>query len=295
MRVFCENARTQLAALSACLARDATSLEGWFCLHMPGLLANLEQPEALAREAAFARIERLTTGLEGSVFACPDGDVLVVHRTTSLEGKVRLATLLGEAGNGQGHFVSFDLFRDREAARLVMNDKLRNWPLTEAKPDMLPAGASLAAAEIRTMRRVLRNPKSTRRYRSPMQVLLVEDDDLTRRVAGNVLKHEHVLITAANAYEAVVNYLLHAPEIVFLDIDLPDQSGFGVLEQITACDPDAYVVMFSGNDSLDNIVNALTRGAQGFITKPFEKSRLRHYLASREVAQIRERGESILH
>jgi DNA-binding NtrC family response regulator len=108
--------------------------------------------------------------------------------------------------------------------------------------------------------------------------MVVEDDPLTRRLVANAFKQDYALITAATAQEAVMNYLIHAPDIVFLDIGLPDANGFNVLHQIMTSDPDAYVVMFSGNSYLDNVTNALSNGAAGFISKPFKKDKMFQYI-----------------
>lgn len=112
----------------------------------------------------------------------------------------------------------------------------------------------------------------------PLHVMLVEDDPLTRRLVTGAFKENYALITAESAEEAVANYLLHAPDIVFLDIGLPDASGLQVLQSIMDSDPEAYVVMFSGNSYLDNVTTALGIGASGFVGKPFKKEKMRHYI-----------------
>lgn len=132
--------------------------------------------------------------------------------------------------------------------------------------------------EIDVFREVFENNRKLRPHRQPSHVLLVDDDPLTRRIVSNMLKNDYCLITACDAEEAIANYLHYAPDIVFLDINLPQISGLDILRILTSCDSDAFVVMFSGNDYPKNRINAAQYGAKGFISKPFNKEKLYHYI-----------------
>lgn len=116
---------------------------------------------------------------------------------------------------------------------------------------------------------------------SSCKVLLVEDDTVTRWMVSQALKGCCELATAHSASNAFSVYSIFQPDVVFLDIGLPDQSGYEVLNWILNNDPGACVVMFSGSDHIDNVANALERGASGFISKPFKKSQLIHYIPGR--------------
>ena len=135
-----------------------------------------------------------------------------------------------------------------------------------------------AFGEISSLQSVFSEAKKLRRARHPAHVLVVEDDPLTRRVVVSALGESHAMITEENARNAVASYLLHAPDVVFLDIGLPDVDGFSVLDQIMAIDPDAFVVMFSSHDDAQTIDKALKAGAKGFVSKPFKKETLRSYI-----------------
>ena len=132
--------------------------------------------------------------------------------------------------------------------------------------------------EIASLQEVFAEAKKRRKGRQPQYVMVVEDDPLTRRIVSQAFKENYAMIAAANAHEAVADYLLYAPDVVFLDIGLPDASGFAVLKQIIACDPDAYVVMFSSNHYPENVSRAMDAGASGFIAKPFRKESLHDYI-----------------
>ena len=66
------------------------------------------------------------------------------------------------------------------------------------------------------------------------------------------------------------------PDLVFMDIMLPDGDGQDLTEELTALDPDAYIVMVSGHISDEKIVRCKRAGVKGFIAKPVtrEKARL---------------------
>lgn len=70
------------------------------------------------------------------------------------------------------------------------------------------------------------------------------------------------------------------PDMVFLDINMPGVNGFDVLEELKNLDSDAFIVMVSTESHKENILNAVSNGAVGFLTKPPHKDRLRFYIES---------------
>lgn len=113
-----------------------------------------------------------------------------------------------------------------------------------------------------------------------IKVLLVEDDPVTRWMVRTGLKEECVFATANHVQQAMDLYVSFQPDIVFLDIQLPDGDGYDVLDWIMWHDPGAYVVMFSSHNDLDNIMKSFENGANGFVAKPFIKDTLLHYIQS---------------
>jgi two-component system chemotaxis response regulator CheY len=105
-------------------------------------------------------------------------------------------------------------------------------------------------------------------------VLLVEDDPVSLHLTRKALGTECQVITAQNGMEARNAYVLNAPDLVFLDIGLPDVDGHKVLERLLALEPGAHVIMLSGNSYRQEIVKAVQAGAKGFIGKPFTREKL---------------------
>jgi len=286
MRTHMGTAGIFLRAVTDCLENDSISMIGWSCLHMPGLLSDCDTKQRMAiMEASFQP-------LDGALVVGAAGDLLIFYR--------------GMAGAGQGRLQQEiqDYLELPELPGGRVYDLANEWLAAEtlflSQMGQLKGRVQLSYQQtfapqedegIRHMAEVLNSSKFSRQYRSPMTVLLVEDDPVTRQMAGKLIGQQHVLVTASNAYEAVVNYLIYAPELVFLDINLPDESGMQVLDQLMACDPDAYIVMFSGNDGIDNIVDARKRGARGFVSKPFKRDRIKHFMHEREEMSERQRRE----
>ena len=117
-----------------------------------------------------------------------------------------------------------------------------------------------------------------RQKRDRVSILVVEDDIFSQRLLKNSIDKEYQFFAAKNGHEAIVKYVNEAPDILFLDIGLPDISGHDILKKIFEIDPDAFVVMLSGNGDKENVLKAIDIGAKGFIGKPFTSKKLFQYI-----------------
>ncbi len=117
-----------------------------------------------------------------------------------------------------------------------------------------------------------------REARKTSAIMVVEDDAFTQKLIQNTIKDTHKLSIAGDGQGAIMTYVNKAPDVLFLDIGLPDIDGLKVLEKIFKIDPHAYVVMFSGNGDKKNILKAIELGAKGFIGKPFTKDKIFQYI-----------------
>jgi two-component system chemotaxis response regulator CheY len=66
------------------------------------------------------------------------------------------------------------------------------------------------------------------------------------------------------------------PDLVFLDIELPDINGQQLLQQIKAQDDKTQVVMITAHNTVDNVQLSINAGASGFIAKPFSAQRVKN-------------------
>ncbi len=290
MNVLTENTRAYLATLAMGLERDPISLDGWSCLHIPQLEASTATSVRYSRISLKAQFEAALQNDSGSVILCDDGDMIVVQKTAPSRAQTELAQRLIHLRDGASpkaeRISIYDLKRDWRAVRWILRGKAAQGLEEEGLPPLSSLlgrqqEASPLTSEMEAFKDLFDSARQQRRIMTPLKVLVVEDDAITQRLATKILEDSTRLITAETAQEAIEMYLVHAPDMVFLDINLPDGSGLDVLQSLKACDPDAYIIMFSSQDKLEVIIDTLNAGASGFIAKPFHPARLRHYVNTR--------------
>lgn len=108
------------------------------------------------------------------------------------------------------------------------------------------------------------------------RVLVVDDAKFMRHMIKNLLGELgfEVIGEAANGDEACQMYRELAPDIVTMDVVMPDVDGLAALKRIRESDADAKVVMISAIDQREPLMEAMKAGAADYIVKPFEKDRV---------------------
>jgi two-component system chemotaxis response regulator CheY len=103
------------------------------------------------------------------------------------------------------------------------------------------------------------------------RVLICDDSLLMRRMIRETLVAAgwEVVGEAHNGEEAALQYELLKPDVVTMDIVMPDHDGLHGLHRIMQCDPTAKVVMVSSLHHTKPIADAIREGARDFIVKPF--------------------------
>jgi len=114
-----------------------------------------------------------------------------------------------------------------------------------------------------------------------LSVLVVEDDRTIRRQVMAELRRKANVLQADNAGKALKIYEEEKPELVLMDIMLPDADGKALLQCLKENDPDAFVVMFSDYHGNDNVLPCLEMGAEGFISKPYDPKKMDVFLNRR--------------
>lgn len=106
-------------------------------------------------------------------------------------------------------------------------------------------------------------------------VLVVDDAAFMRMRLKNVLVQDgHEVIEAGNGVEAIEMYRQHRPDLVMMDITMPEMDGITALKKILQDDPSAKVVICSALGQESTVIEAIKSGAKDFIVKPFQPERI---------------------
>lgn len=107
-------------------------------------------------------------------------------------------------------------------------------------------------------------------------ILIVDDNDLMRTLLRGMLRGEEYQVVgeARNGLQAVEAVQRYKPDIVCLDVMMPEMDGLEALQAIKQARPETIVVMITGNPSVDNVQESIQGGAAGFIVKPFNTAKV---------------------
>ena len=108
------------------------------------------------------------------------------------------------------------------------------------------------------------------------RVLIVDDAAFMRKMLGDVLaKGGHEVIgEGANGAEAITQYQALRPDIMTLDITMPEKDGLAALREILTLEPSAKIVMCSALGQESKVLEAIKSGAKEFVVKPFQPDRV---------------------
>ncbi|SDL73336.1 response regulator [Halarsenatibacter silvermanii] len=106
-------------------------------------------------------------------------------------------------------------------------------------------------------------------------VLIVDDASFMRLNLKNILDEDYeILGEAENGKEAVEKYQELNPDIVTMDITMPEMDGLEAIKAIKDIDPDSDIVVVSAMGQQKMVIDAIEAGAEDFIVKPFEDERV---------------------
>src|SRR6185295_12475670 len=110
---------------------------------------------------------------------------------------------------------------------------------------------------------------------TPRLALIVDDEPgILTTLSGILADRGYGTLCAATGNEAIDLYRRHRPDVVFLDIWLPDRDGLETLQALRADDPAAAVVMMSGHGTTATAVKAIKMGAYDYLEKPLSLRRV---------------------
>ena len=104
-----------------------------------------------------------------------------------------------------------------------------------------------------------------------MRILLVEDDPGVRRFVVKGLREQaYAVDTAATGEEALYQAEINEYDLVILDIMIPSPDGFEVCRRLRKSEKQMPILMLTARDAVEDRVSGLDRGADDYLTKPFE-------------------------
>ncbi|MRX70604.1 response regulator [Bacillus lacus] len=108
------------------------------------------------------------------------------------------------------------------------------------------------------------------------KILIVDDAAFMRMMIKDILSKNgfDVVGEAADGKQAVEKYKETQPDLVTMDITMPEMDGIAALKEIKAINPGAKVIMCSAMGQQSMVIDAIQAGARDFIVKPFQADRV---------------------
>jgi two-component system chemotaxis response regulator CheY len=107
------------------------------------------------------------------------------------------------------------------------------------------------------------------------KILIVDDAEFLRmRISKMLVAEGHEVIEAENGLQAVDTFKTAHPDLVLMDITMPEMDGLTALKTIKGVDPAARVIMLTALGQESVVLDAIKSGAKDFVVKPFERERV---------------------
>lgn len=254
------------------------------CLHLK--IANTEYAHKEKQKALLDVIGESILTDNKRVFCCEDGDIFVIASGIAPREFITLKTLL----TMQLHMEAveqlvklYELSMSANQLLLIIEKKhlQKKQQEDEARQHALKEQAERQREQILNRsidEATARQIHAIRDNRTQPEIMVVEDDPFSCRLVENVLKQNFSLTIVQEGKQLVSQYVLKAPDVLFMDINLPDVNGHELVSKILSFDPHAYIIMLSGNSDRENVMQAVQRGAKGFVGKPFSREKLYQYI-----------------
>jgi two-component system chemotaxis response regulator CheY len=111
-------------------------------------------------------------------------------------------------------------------------------------------------------------------------VLIIDDVSSVRDYLRQTLHLLGVqrISDASNGSNALSCFSQGKPDVIFLDIELPDCDGKNLLRQFKELNPDTHVVIMTAHSTVENVQQSILAGASGFVAKPFSAKKIESVL-----------------
>ncbi len=107
------------------------------------------------------------------------------------------------------------------------------------------------------------------------KILIVDDAEFLRvRISKMLIADGFEVTEAENGLKAIEAYKANHPDMVLMDITMPEMDGLSALKELRKIDPAAKVIMLTALGQESVVLEAVKSGARDFIVKPFERDRV---------------------
>ncbi|MDX1762870.1 MAG: response regulator, partial [bacterium] len=106
-------------------------------------------------------------------------------------------------------------------------------------------------------------------------ILVVDDEAGVRESIRMIFENDYTVLTANNGNGAIKVIREELPEVILLDVKMPQMDGMETLRKIREINSQAKVIMITATKTVKNAVEAMKLGAEDYITKPFDVDEIR--------------------
>jgi two-component system chemotaxis response regulator CheY len=113
-----------------------------------------------------------------------------------------------------------------------------------------------------------------------MKMLIVDDSTVMQRKIQRSITLEQItdFLTASNGLEAIEVFKQELPELVTMDLTMPEMDGVECVKHLVEIKPDVLILVISSLSDKATTIQAMKNGAKGFLTKPFDDEQINNAL-----------------
>ncbi|MEG2144853.1 MAG: response regulator, partial [Oscillospiraceae bacterium] len=115
-------------------------------------------------------------------------------------------------------------------------------------------------------------------------VLVVDDNDINRKILRNILAEEYYVVEAEDGLQAIVQLekMVNEVALILLDLVMPQMNGFEFMEELKkkARFSNIPVIVTTQKEGVETEIEVLSKGAMDFLTKPYNSSVIKHRVAN---------------
>jgi two-component system, chemotaxis family, chemotaxis protein CheY len=110
-----------------------------------------------------------------------------------------------------------------------------------------------------------------------LKILIVDDSLIMRRNITKMVESlgHRVIGEAKDGHEAMVQYAKLKPDLVTMDITMPDMDGLTAVKELKKIDKNCKIIMVTSHGQEETVINAIRSGAEGYLLKPINPLKLR--------------------